>query len=61
MASGIPFGLGTFMVFVSSSFVHEQAMEFVLIFVKLSSISYLLAAYGAGVAASGKLVFSSHL
>jgi hypothetical protein len=56
MASGIPFGLGAFVLFVSTPFSLMKTGCFLLspLFSKLSSIVYLLESYGAGAAASGK-------
>ena len=56
MASGIPFGLGAFVLFVSIPFPLVKTGRFLLssLSSKLSSIVYLLESYGAGAAASGK-------
>ena len=56
VASGIPFGLGAFVLFVSILFSLAKTSSFLLIALspKLSSISYLIESYGAGAAASGK-------
>ena len=57
MASGIPFGLGAFIVFVRLPFFLVKTRDFLLTLPsKLSSIMYLVQSYGAGAAASGKFL-----
>ena len=63
MASGIPFGLGSFVLFVSILFSPVKIEGFILspLSLKLSSIVYLIETYGAGAAASGKFPSFKHL
>jgi hypothetical protein len=56
VASGIPFGLGSFVLFVSISASLVKTGSFLQgsFFSKLSSISYLVDSYGAAASASGR-------